>query len=104
MVSFLKGRRKTDDAVVAVDSSGAHITVALETLVARAETALEQLRAMSGVLDRTAEIDALRESRGGSHESPAYQASSAMRTPLSPSAKVPGIGLRPCRRVEFAER
>ena len=46
----------------------------------------------------------LRESRGGSHESPAYQASSAMRTPLSPSAKVPGIGLRPCRRVEFAER
>ena len=61
MVSFLKGRRKTDDAVVAVDSSGAHITVALETLVARAETALEQLRAMSGVLDRTAEIDVLRE-------------------------------------------
>jgi len=61
MVTFLKGRRKTDDAVVAVDSSGAHITVALETLVARAETALEQLRAMSGVLDRTAEIDALRE-------------------------------------------
>src|SRR6478736_4401633 len=43
MVTFLKGRRKTDDAVVAVDSSGAHITVALETLVARAETALEQL-------------------------------------------------------------
>ena len=61
MVSFLKGRRKTDDAVVAVDSSGAHITVALETLVARAETALEQLRAMSGVLDRTPEIDVLRE-------------------------------------------
>ena len=61
MVTFLKGRRKTDDAVVAVDSSGAHITVALETLVARAETALEQLRAMSGVLDRTAEIDVLRE-------------------------------------------
>src|SRR3954470_24570706 len=61
MVTFLKGRRKTDEAVVAVDSSGAHITVALETLVARAVTALEQLRAMSGVLDRTAEIDALRE-------------------------------------------
>ena len=61
MVTFLKGRRKTDDAVVAVDSSGAHLTVALETLVARAETALEQLRAMSAVLDRTAEIDALRE-------------------------------------------
>jgi hypothetical protein len=38
MVSFLKGRRKTDDSVVAVDSSGANITLSLETLVARAES------------------------------------------------------------------
>ncbi|HEX2217391.1 MAG TPA: hypothetical protein VHG35_01205, partial [Gemmatimonadales bacterium] len=61
MVSFLKGRRRTDDGVVAVDSSGAHITVALEALVARAEQALEQLRAMTSVLDRSEELNALRE-------------------------------------------
>ena len=61
MVSFLKGRRRTDDGVVAVDSSGAHITVALETLVARAEQAIEQLRAMSAVLERSEEMNALRE-------------------------------------------
>jgi DNA repair exonuclease SbcCD ATPase subunit len=61
MVSFLKGRRRTDDAVVAVDSSGAHITLTLETLVARAEQAIEQLRALSGVLERSEEMNALRE-------------------------------------------
>ncbi len=61
MVSFLKGRRRTDDGVVAVDSSGAHITVALETLVARAEQAIETLRAMSAVLERSEEIGTLRE-------------------------------------------
>ena len=61
MVSFLKGRRRTDDGVVAVDSSGAPITLALETLVARAEQAIEQLRALSGVLERSEEVNALRE-------------------------------------------
>ena len=60
MVSFLKGRRKTDDAVVAVDSSGAHITLALETLVARAESALEQLRALTPVLERSEDLNTLR--------------------------------------------
>jgi chromosome segregation ATPase len=61
MVSFLKGRRRSDDGVVAVDSSGAHITLALETLVARAEQAIAQLRAMSAVLERSEEIGTLRE-------------------------------------------
>ena len=61
MVSFLKGRRRTDDGVVAVDSSGAHITLALETLVARAEQAIETLRAMSAVLERSEELSTLRE-------------------------------------------
>jgi hypothetical protein len=61
MVSFLKGRRRTDDAVVAVDSSGAHITLALETLVARAEQALEQLRALAPVLERSEDLNTLRE-------------------------------------------
>jgi len=61
MVSFLKGRRKTDDAVVAVDSSGAHITLALENLVARAEQAVEQLRALAPILERSEDLNALRE-------------------------------------------
>ena len=45
MVTFLKGRRRNDDTVVAVDESGANITATLEALVARAEAAAEQLRA-----------------------------------------------------------
>ena len=61
MVSFLKGRRRTDDAVVAVDSSGSHITLALEALVARAEQALEQLRALTPVLERSEDLNTLRE-------------------------------------------
>ncbi len=61
MVTFLKGRRRNDDSVVAVDSTGANVTAALEALVARAETAAEQLRALAPVLERSAELDALRE-------------------------------------------
>ncbi len=60
MVSFLKGRRKTDDAVVAVDSTGAHLTLALETLVARAESVVEQLRALTPVLERSEDLNTLR--------------------------------------------
>ena len=60
MVSFLKGRRKTDDSVVAVDSSGAHLTLALETLVARAESVVEQLRALTPVLERSEDLNTLR--------------------------------------------
>ena len=44
MVTFLKGRRRDDDSVVAVDKNGANIAAALEALVRRAETAAEQLR------------------------------------------------------------
>ena len=51
MVTFLKGRRRNDDSVVAVDSSGANVTAALEALVARAETAAEQLRGALLVVD-----------------------------------------------------
>src|SRR5688572_27405892 len=61
MVSFLKGRRKTDDSVVAVDSSGASITLALESLVARGEQAVEQLRALMPILERSEDLNALRE-------------------------------------------
>src|SRR5215210_6526197 len=61
MVSFLKGRRRDDDSVVAVDSSGAHLTVALEALVARAEAAANDLRSLAPILERTEEFDALRE-------------------------------------------
>lgn len=61
MVTFLKGRRRNDDAVVAVDSSGANITAKLEALVARAETATQQLRDLAPVLERSAELDQLRE-------------------------------------------
>ena len=36
MVTFLKGRRRNDDTVVAVDESGRNIAAKLEALVARA--------------------------------------------------------------------
>jgi chromosome segregation ATPase len=61
MVTFLKGRRRNDDAVVAVDANGANIAATLEALVARAETAAEQLRSLAPVLERSAELDVLRE-------------------------------------------
>ena len=61
MVSFLKGRRREDDSVVAVDSSGRNVAAALEALVARAETAANDLRSLAPILERTAEFDALRE-------------------------------------------
>jgi chromosome segregation ATPase len=61
MVSFLKGRRREDDTVVAVDSNGRNITAALEALVARAEAAANDLRSLAPILERTAELDGLRE-------------------------------------------
>jgi len=61
MVSFLKGRRREDDSVVAVDSSGRNITAALEALVARAEAAANDLRGLAHILERTSELDGLRE-------------------------------------------
>jgi chromosome segregation ATPase len=61
MVSFLKGRRREDDSVVAVDSSGRDITAALEALVNRAEAAANDLRSLAPILERTSEIDGLRE-------------------------------------------
>jgi len=61
MVSFLKGRRREDDSVVAVDSSGRNVAAALEALVARAEVAANDLRSLAPILERTAEFDALRE-------------------------------------------
>lgn len=61
MVSFLKGRRRDDDSVVAVDSSGRNVAAALEALVARAEAAANDLRSLAPILERTAEFDALRE-------------------------------------------
>src|SRR5689334_10850439 len=61
MVTFLKGRRRNDDSVVAVDESGANITAALEALVRRAEAATEQLRQLAPVMERSAELDTLRE-------------------------------------------
>jgi DNA repair protein SbcC/Rad50 len=61
MVSFLKGRRREDDSVVAVDSNGRNITAALEALVARAEAAATDLRSLAPILERTSEIDGLRE-------------------------------------------
>jgi chromosome segregation ATPase len=60
MVTFLKGRRRTDDSVVAVDSSGANVTAALEKLVARAESALTQLKELIPVMDRSDELETLR--------------------------------------------
>jgi chromosome segregation ATPase len=61
MVTFLRGRRRNDDTVVAVDENGANIAAKLEALVARAEAAAEQLRALAPVLERSAELDTLRE-------------------------------------------
>src|SRR5215216_1534988 len=61
MVTFLKGRRRNDDSVVAVDESGANVSAALEALVARAEAAAEQLRSLAPVMERSAELDTLRE-------------------------------------------
>ncbi len=61
MVSFLKGRRREDDSVVAVDSNGRNVAAALEALVARAEAAANDLRSLAPILERTAEFDALRE-------------------------------------------
>ena len=61
MVTFLKGRRRNDDSVVAVDESGANVTAKLEALVARAEAAAEQLRQLAPILERSAELDTLRE-------------------------------------------
>ena len=60
MVSFLKGRRREDDSVVAVDSSGRNVAAALEALVARAEAAANDLRSLAPILERTAEFDELR--------------------------------------------
>jgi chromosome segregation ATPase len=64
MVSFLKGRRREDDSVVAVDSNGRNVAAALEALVARAEAAANDLRALAPILERTAELDGLRERCG----------------------------------------
>jgi DNA repair protein SbcC/Rad50 len=61
MVSFLKGRRRDDDSVVAVDSGGRNVAAALEALVARAEAAANDLRSLAPILERTAEFDELRE-------------------------------------------
>jgi chromosome segregation ATPase len=61
MVTFLKGRRRTDDSVVAVDSSGRNVAAALEALVARAEAAAGELRSLAPIMERSAELDALRE-------------------------------------------
>ena len=61
MVTFLKGRRRNDDSVVAVDESGVNVSAKLEALVARAEAAAEQLRLLAPVMERAAELDTLRE-------------------------------------------
>src|SRR3954452_22430182 len=61
MVTFLKGRRRNDDSVVAVDESGANVSAALEALVKRAEAAAEQLRSLAPIMERSAELDTLRE-------------------------------------------
>jgi chromosome segregation ATPase len=61
MVSFLKGRRREDDGVVAVDSNGRNVAAALEALVTRAEAAASDLRSLTPLLERASELDGLRE-------------------------------------------
>ncbi len=61
MVSFLKGRRREDDGVVAIDSNGRNVAAALEALVARAEAAANDLRSLGPILERASEYDGLRE-------------------------------------------
>jgi DNA repair protein SbcC/Rad50 len=61
MVSFLKGRRREDDGVVAVDSNGRNVAAALEALVTRAEAAATDLRGLAPILERASELDGLRE-------------------------------------------
>jgi chromosome segregation ATPase len=61
MVSFLKGRRREDDGVVAVDSNGRNVAAALEALVVRAEAAANDLRSLGPILERASELDGLRE-------------------------------------------
>src|SRR5882724_13042524 len=61
MVTFLRGRRRNDESVVAVDESGTNVSAALEALVARAEAAAEQLRSLAPIMERSAELDTLRE-------------------------------------------
>ena len=63
MVNFLKGRRRTDDDSLVSTESAAEsaASAALNALVCRAEAAVEQLLALAPMLDRSAELDALRE-------------------------------------------
>ncbi len=63
MVTFLRGRRSTDgDATIAIENANrANAAAALDPLVTRAEAAAEQLRSLASLLDRSSEIDALRE-------------------------------------------
>ena len=51
MVTFLKGRRRDDESLVAVNEQGANITANLEALVRRAEAAAEQLRQLAPVME-----------------------------------------------------
>ena len=63
MVTFLRGRRSTDgDATIALENANrANAAAALDPLVKRAEAAAEHLRSLASLLDRSSEIDALRE-------------------------------------------
>ena len=63
MVTFLRGRRSNDgDAMIALENANrANAAAALDPLVLRAEAAAEQLRSLASLLDRSSEIDALRE-------------------------------------------
>lgn len=63
MVTFLRGRRSNDgDAIIALENANrANAAAALDPLVKRAEAAAEQLRSLASLLDRSSEIDALRE-------------------------------------------